>query len=153
MKKKVFLLLGLVVLVVLGVVLWLCLRPRPIRVAAVNMPDFMLSRMVLSADKLNADVRPEDDLTRLSKYDAVLVFGMGLKWTEDDRDIIRALDEKGVKYTTMMVTTPENNLTNMDSVAQKTLLRYIMNGGTSNYRSAFNYLRRDVVGILQHSRV
>ena len=76
------------------------------------MPDFMLSRMVLSADKLNADVRPEDDLTRLSKYDAVLVFGMGLKWTEDDRDIIRALDEKGVKYTTMMVTTPENNLTN-----------------------------------------
>lgn len=110
------------------------------------MPDFMLSRMVLSADKLNADVRPEDDLTRLSKYDAVLVFGMGLKWTEDDRDIIRALDEKGVKYTTMMVTTPENNLTNMDSVAQKTLLRYIMNGGTSNYRSAFNYLRRDVVG-------
>ena len=146
MKKKVFLLLGLVVLVVLGVVLWLCLRPRPIRVAAVNMPDFMLSRMVLSADKLNADVRPEDDLTRLSKYDAVLVFGMGLKWTEDDRDIIRALDEKGVKYTTMMVTTPENNLTNMDSVAQKTLLRYIMNGGTSNYRSAFNYLRRDVVG-------
>lgn len=146
MKKKVFLLLGLVVLVVLGVVLWLCLRPRPIRVAAVNMPDFMLSRMVLSADKLNADVRPENDLTRLSKYDAVLVFGMGLKWTEEDRDIIRALDEKGVKYTTMMVTTPENNLTNMDSVAQKTLLRYIMNGGTSNYRSAFNYLRRDVVG-------
>lgn len=110
------------------------------------MPDFMLSRMVLSADKLNADVRPENDLTRLSKYDAVLVFGMGLKWTEEDRDIIRALDEKGVKYTTMMVTTPENNLTNMDSVAQKTLLRYIMNGGTSNYRSAFNYLRRDVVG-------
>ena len=105
MKKKVFLLLGLVVLVVLGVVLWLCLRPRPIRVAAVNMPDFMLSRMVLSADRLNADVRPEDDLPRLSKYDAVLVFGMGLKWTEEDRDIIRALDEKGAKYTTMMVTT------------------------------------------------
>ena len=131
-------------------IIFLCsylLWPKPVRVALVNMPDFIASRMAVAADKKNVRLTAVTELTELKNYDAMIAFGMGLKWTDEDRTLIKQLgEERGLKYLAYMTTTPENNISNLDSLQQKTLESYLANGGTSNYRSAFNYIRKEVLG-------
>lgn len=131
-------------------IIFLCsylLWPKPVRVALVNMPDFIASRMAVAADKKNVRLAAVTELTELKNYDAMIAFGMGLKWTDEDRTLIKQLgEERGLKYLAYMTTTPENNISNLDSLQQKTLESYLANGGTSNYRSAFNYIRKEVLG-------
>ena len=111
------------------------------------MPDFIASRMAVAADKKNVRLAAVTELTELKNYDAMIAFGMGLKWTDEDRTLIKQLgEERGLKYLAYMTTTPENNISNLDSLQQKTLESYLANGGTSNYRSAFNYIRKEVLG-------
>ena len=135
--------------ILLGII-FLCsylLWPKPVRVALVNMPDFIASRMAVAADKKNVRLAAVTELTELKNYDAMIAFGMGLKWTDEDRTLIKQLgEERGLKYLAYMTTTPENNISNLDSLQQKTLESYLANGGTSNYRSAFNYIRKEVLG-------
>lgn len=144
-KTKLLRISGIVLLLICligGIILF---RPKPVRVAAVNMPDFMMARMAVSVDKKNISLIPENDLKKLKKYDAVIAFGMGLKWTDEDRDLVMSLDDKKIPYMVMMSPNPQNSLCNIDSLQQETLIKYLSNGGTSNYRSGFNYLRRDIL--------
>ena len=135
---------------VLLILIFLCsylLWPKPVRVALVNMPDFIASRMAVAADKKNVRLTAVTELTELKNYDAMIAFGMGLKWTDEDRTLIKQLgEERGLKYLAYMTTTPENNISNLDSLQQETLVSYLANGGTSNYRSGFNYIRKEVLG-------
>lgn len=135
---------------VLLILIFLCsylLWPKPVRVALVNMPDFIASRMAVAADKKNVRLTAVTELTELKNYDAMIAFGMGLKWTDEDRTLIKQLgEERGLKYLAYMTTTPENNISNLDSLQQETLESYLANGGTSNYRSGFNYIRKEVLG-------
>lgn len=132
--------------VLAAVVCYLAFRPRPIRVAMVNVPDFMLSRMHVSVDRENVELHPVEGTDGLDDYDALLAFGMGLRWDDGDRERVRALDAQGIPYLVMMTTNPDNDLCNVDSTHRDVLLSYFLNGGTSNFRSGFNYLRREVLG-------
>ena len=111
------LLLGIIILC--AYLLW----PKPVRVALVNMPDFVASRMAEAADKKNVRLTAVTELSELKNYDAMIAFGMGLKWTDEDRALIKQLgEEKGLKYLAYMTTTPENNISNLDSLQQETLV-------------------------------
>ena len=147
LSKKLLYYIALPVLlggiILCGYFLW----PKPVRVALVNMPDFVASRMAEAVDKENVRLSVVTDLSELSKYDAMIAFGMGLGWTEEDRELIKKLgEERGLKYLAYMTTTSENSISNMDSLQQERLEIYPMNGGTSNYRSAFNYVRKEILG-------
>ena len=85
MKKK--LLLIFVVLVLLGgaVTLYLLLRPRPVRIAMVNYPEAACKGMMRSVDKENVTLHVVNHTEELASYDAVIAFGMGLNWTDEDR--------------------------------------------------------------------
>ena len=134
----------LLILIILGAYL---LWPKPVRVALVNMPDFVASRMAVAVDKKNVRLTAVTELSELKNYDAMIAFGMGLKWTDEDRALIKQLgEEKGLKYLAYMTTTPENNISNLDSLQRETLESYLTNGGTSNYCSGFNYIRKEVLG-------
>lgn len=139
---------GILVLAAIAAVagLFLWLRPKPIKVALVNMPEFMYAKMHLSADLKNVTVRAEEEVAHLDKYDAVLIFGMGLKWDDADREQVRALDKKGIKFISMMITNPDNDLCNIDSVRAEVLSKYLTNGGASNFRNGLNYLRKEILG-------
>lgn len=146
-KKKTSILwfsMGAIALIVLvmGIILF---RPKPIRVAVVNMPEFMLARMQVSVDSRNVSLHVVSDTKELRRYDAVIGFGMGLKWTDEDRERVEALDDKDIPYIVMMSPNPENSLCNLDSVQQETLINYMSYGGSVNYRSGLNYLRRDIL--------
>ena len=105
--------------ILLGII-FLCsylLWPKPVRVALVNMPDFIASRMAVAADKKNVRLAAVTELTELKNYDAMIAFGMGLKWTDEDRTLIKQLgEERGLKYLAYMTTTPENKMCIRDSL-------------------------------------
>lgn len=145
-RKRVLGIVLVSALIALCVLLYFALRPRPVRVAMINMPDFQLTPMYLSVDAKNVELCPVEGTERLYAYDAVLAFGMGLKWNDEDRERVKALDARRIPYIVMMTTTPDNNLCNLDTAQREKLLTYLMNGGTSNYRSGFNYLRDSIIG-------
>ena len=94
LSKKLLYYIALPVLlggiILCGYFLW----PKPVRVALVNMPDFVASRMAEAVDKENVRLSVVTDLSELSKYDAMIAFGMGLGWTEEDRELIKKLGEE-----------------------------------------------------------
>ena len=149
MKKRKPLLIALAVIVVAAVASYFVFRPQPTKVALYNYPSFMVGRMISSANEKNVSVKVEKDLKRLSRYDAVLLWGMGgnaKEWTDEDREFIQSLGEKKIVYAILAATNPQNNLTNISDEEKETLSNYVFNGGVKNYRSLFNYIRRDLLG-------
>ena len=127
--------------------LWIFLA-SPTRIALVNFPDFQVAKMVRSTENSFVKARPlsVEEISRIKKYDAVLVFGMGLRITAEDRAILQRAAEKGIPVYSYSVTSPDNDICNLDSVRTATLEAYLENGGTANYRSLFNYIRKELCG-------
>ena len=149
MKKKILITLIAVLLVVaIGIVVFL-FRPRAVRIALVNYPESTCKGMMRAIDKKNVTLHVVNNTEELSSYDGVIAFGMGLKWTDEDRERVKALDAKGIRYMAIMTTTSENNLNNIDSTKRERFLDYFSNGGLSagatNLRSGFNYFRAEIL--------
>ena len=146
MKKKI--LIALVVVVVVGIVVFL-FRPRPVRIALVNYPESTCKGMMRAIDKKNVTLHVVNNTEDLSSYDGVIAFGMGLKWTDEDRERVKALDAKGIRYMAIMTTTPENDISNIDSAKRDRFLEYFRNAGLSagatNLRSGLNYFRAEIL--------
>lgn len=148
MKRK-SLLITLMVLFVVIVASYFVFKPRQTKIALFNYPSFMVSRMVSSADTKNVQVKVEDDLKHLTRYDAVLFWGMGgsaSEWSQEDRELIQSLDRKEIKFAVLAATNPQNNLANISEEQREVMSNYLFNGGVRNYRSLFNYISADVVG-------
>lgn len=144
-RTKTFALVGVVLIV--AALLFGILRPRPIKVALVNFPQFMVARAISSADEKNTIVQVEDDLSQLRHYDFVLAFGMGLKWSPQDREVIQKLvDERKCHMQVIMATSPDNDISSLSEEQSQLIAAYFGNGGAKNYRSGFNYIRQDILG-------
>ena len=89
-----------------------------------------------------------DEIDDWNDYDVVLINGMGLRITEEQRNKIQALADNGLQVLTTAATNPANNIVSMDEWDVDTLKQYLSNGGRQNYRSFLNYLRNDVDGKL-----
>lgn len=144
-RTKTFALVGVVLIV--AALLFGILRPRPIKVALVNFPQFMVARAISSADEKNTIVQVEDDLSQLRHYDFVLAFGMGLKWSPQDREVIQKLvDERKCHMQVIMATSPDNDISSLSEEQSQLIATYFGNGGAKNYRSGFNYIRQEILG-------
>ena len=149
MKKKILIaLIALLVVAAIGIVVFL-FRPRPVRIALVNYPESTCKGMMRAIDKKNVTLHVVNNTEDLSSYDGVIAFGMGLKWTDEDRERVKALDAKGIRYMAIMTTTPENDISNIDSAKRDRFLEYFRNAGLSagatNLRSGLNYFRAEIL--------
>ncbi|MCM1530963.1 MAG: cobaltochelatase subunit CobN [Bacteroides sp.] len=146
-KKTIFGVAACVVVLLVLWILWACLA-SPTKIALVNFQDFQVAKMVRSTENGFVKARPisVDELSRVKKYDAVLVFGMGLRITGEERALLQKIADKGVPFYSFATTSPDNNICNLDSVQASVLEDYLGNGGTSNYRSMFNYIRKELCG-------
>ncbi len=143
MKRYAILLLGLFIIGGLAVFFW----PRPTKVALVNFPQFMIARAISSADAENVSVCSEEDFSDLKGYDFVLAFGMGARWSEEERQELLRLQETGeVPVHVMAATNPDNNISSLDEKDAEAIGAYFGNGGAKNYKSGFNYIRQNIVG-------
>lgn len=145
-KNIIRLSIAFLFIVCVGIAIYV-FRPKPVQVALVNVPDFIATRMAQSADEKNVSLSIVTEIDELENFDAMIAFGMGLKWTEEDRAQIKKIgQEKGLKFLTYMAPNPDNLISNIDSLHVDKILNYISNGGTRNFCSAFNYLRQEVLG-------
>ena len=116
------------------------------RIALVNFPGYQSSGMILSNDSrhIRYDELEQEEIDKFDDYDCVLVFGMGLKWTDEQRNQIKQLGDKGLPIKVVYATTKENELTNLETGKDQRISEYLDNGNKKNYRSMSRYIRRYV---------
>ena len=89
-----------------------------------------------------------DDIDDWDDYDVVLINGMGLRITEEQRAKIQDLADNGLNVLTTAATNPANNIVSVDEWDADSLKQYLSAGGRKNYRNLLNYLRNEVDGKL-----
>lgn len=148
MTRRRLCVLAVVLLALLGVYLVYKHFGGATRVALVNFPGFQASGLMLSNDNPKIKYREfsAEDIDRYEDYDFILVFGMGLNWTEQERHQILALKEAGQALMVLNATTPENNITSLDSTQTRTILSYYENGNRRNYLNLGRYIRKEIHG-------
>ncbi|MDR1406475.1 MAG: cobaltochelatase subunit CobN [Tannerella sp.] len=115
-------------------------------IALVNFQPFQTSGIV----KANTDrfIRYRevsvDELGRLGRYDFVLAFGMGLQITAEQRARIQRIADRGTPVYIYAATSPENNISNLDSADMKSIHDYLSNANRRNYRSMARYVRQHI---------
>lgn len=147
MKRKLIIAGALVAVALIAWFVWTKVAGTT-KVALVNFPNYQVAKMVKSLDNSFIDLEQLtiDDFDKLGRYDAIAIFGMGIRMTDEHRAVLEKLKAKQVPVFTTAVTDPVNNISSLDSVSNKRVADYLANGGSVNYRSLFNYVRRELTG-------
>ena len=133
--------------VVLGVVAWNRWFSAT-RIAFVNYQATTLGQIARSNDHARirlASVEPSE-FGRLGRYDVVLMNGMGLRITAEERAALQRAADRGLTVITTMATNPANEIVSADSATLATVKGYLSGGGRKNYRNLLVTLRRTVDG-------
>ena len=148
MKKKWKVAVGVALLVIgLGCGVW-NIWFSTTRVAFVNYQVITLGEISKSNDhsRISLSAIGVDELETVSRYDMVLVNGMGLRITAEQRAELEKAAEDGTPIITTMATNPANEIISVDSVTVATLKGYLNGGGRRNYRNMLTYIRRNIDG-------
>ena len=137
MKRKIYLWIGIVAVVLAAAFFAYSKWMAPTRVAFVNFQAISLGNIYKAND--NSHIKlveiSTDELDKLKGFDMVFVNGMGLRIVEEQREQLQRLADKGVPIYTMMATNPDNNICNLDSVVRDSIKTYLDGGSKKNYRS------------------
>lgn len=142
-RKLLFMALGTLIVVGALVLLWNSFAGKT-KVALVNFPAFQSSAIVKSNQNkyVEYDVIGADDFRGKKTYDFVLVSGMGLKIDDEHRAAIQKYADNGHPIKIIRVTNPANNICNLDSITESSVMDYLNNGNKKNYVSMANYIRK-----------
>ena len=149
MKHKVKILAGGMLLAVVSAIAAWNIWFSDTRIAFVNYQVITLGQIARANDSGHISItslETESIPERMDKYDVVLVNGMGLRITAEQRDAIRAAADRGVTVITTMATNPANEIISADSAVVAAVRGYLEGGGRRNYRNMLAYLRRNVDG-------
>ena len=148
MKRKIYLWIGIVAVVLAAAFFAYSKWMAPTRVAFVNYQAISLGSIYKAND--NSHIKlvevSTDELDKLKGFDMVFVNGMGLRIVEEQREALQRLADKGVPIYTSMATNPDNNICNLDSVVRDSIKTYLDGGSKKNYRSLLNYVRKVIDG-------
>ena len=140
----------MVIAAVAIIILWIlwAVLASPTKVAFLNYPVIRLGQ--ISRANANSmielyDLAPED-ISGIGRYDMLLVNGMGLRITEEQREEIRQAAGRGLAVFTTMATDPSNDICSVDSTLASDLHAYLSNGGPANFRNMLLYIRRAIDG-------
>ena len=145
--KVKILIVGILLAAILGVAVW-NIWFSATRIAFVNYQATTLGEIARANDHPRirlATVEPEE-FDRLGNYDIMLINGMGIRITAEERTLLQQAAEKGLVVITTMATNPANEIISADSATVTTVKRYLNGGGRQNYRNLLTYLRRTVDG-------
>lgn len=137
----------LLLAIVLGVVAWNSWFSTT-RIAFVNYQATTLGQIARANDHARirlASVEPSE-FGRLGRYDVVLMNGMGLRITAEERAALQRAADRGLTVITTMATNPANEIVSADSATLAVVKGYLSGGGRKNYRNLLVTLRRAVDG-------
>lgn len=144
-KKSLIVFIIGIVAIAIGTLLWTKLASKT-KIALVNFQAFQVSNIALS----NSDSFIEfqevslDNINTLEKYDFVLVFAMGLKIDENQREYLTKLAEKKIPIFSMAVTNPQNNIVSLSEEDLSAINQYMTNGNKTNYQNMARYVRKNI---------
>lgn len=144
MKRKVTIGAGVALLVIVwGVVVWNMLFSTT-HIAFVNYQVITLGQIAKSNDneRIKLAVLGVDELDKTGRYDVVLINGMGLRITAEQRNLLQQVAKDGVCVITTLATNPANEIVSADSSAVAAIKGYLHGGGRRNYRNMLTYIRR-----------
>lgn len=149
MKQKIPIIWAGVILlaVLLGVAAWNHWFSAT-RIAFVNYQATTLGQIARANDHARirlASVEPSE-FDRLGRYDVVLMNGMGLRITAEQRAALQRAADRGLTVITTMATNPANEIISADSATLAAVKGYLSGGGRKNYRNLLVTLRRTVDG-------
>lgn len=148
-KKYVFFGILAVIIIIALVSFWnsMCSATR---IAFVNYQAISLGEISKANDNSFIKLYDEqlDNIDSWDGYDIILISGMGIRMTGEQRDKIQAMADRGMKVLTTAATNPANLIVSIDEWDADTVKQYLSAGGRKNYRSMLNYLRSEVDGKL-----
>ena len=97
---------GLALLLVLGLYAFYSLLLSPTRIALVNFPSYQVSNIAMSTDSrlVQVDEVTAEQASSLKNYDAILLFGPGLRLTDEQINNIEKAGKKGAAVYTFVFT-------------------------------------------------
>lgn len=148
MRRKVKIWAGVSLLVIVFcVVAWKVLFSTT-RIAFLNYQVITLGEISKANDndRIKLFILDAEELDDIRKYDAVLINGMGLRITAEQRAVIEDAAKRGTTIITTMATNPANEIISADSATFATIKEYLNGGGRRNYRNMLTYIRRNIDG-------
>ncbi len=147
MNKKYLIALFLAIVVIgIGYTAW-SKWLAPTKVALINYPEFMATKIARSVDNcfIDVDIYEDENKTKnLEQYDMMLIFGMGLKLTAEQESYIKEVGTKGTGIYLQSSTNRALELTNLNDSAKSVVEEYIDNGGNKNYSNVLRYIRTEI---------
>ena len=146
MKKKILSIFAVLLVLLAGYFVWRKYI-APTRIALVNFISYQASNIALSnTDKfIKFEEVPLDKLDELKNYDFVLVWAMGLKISDEQRNqLIEAANR--VPFHSFAVTSPDNDISSLSEVEHKKVADYLMSGNKANYQNLARYVRKYIDG-------
>ena len=134
---------GLALLLVLGLYAFYSLLLSPTKIALINFPSYQVSNIAMASDSRLIKVKEvkAEDASSLKGYDAILLFGPGLRLTEEQTENIDAAGKKGTAVYTFVFSSGSISNHNVDSLQQEQLDIYYNNRSRMNYRNMLHYIR------------
>ncbi len=114
------------------------------KIALYNFPTYQVSNISLSNNDRFIQFDEVEKIEKLKKYDFVLIFGMGLKINEDQRNNLVRIVEKKVPVYTFSATNPQNNIHNLSPKDLTNISDYLTNGNKVNFQNLARYIRRTI---------
>ncbi len=150
MKRNHKITLGVIIALSTMALLWGGYRLffSPTRIALINFPAGQFSNFVLSNDTrhIRIDRISDDDKTSLRGYDAIFLFGPGMRLSNELNDHVQQAIDRGIAVYSFVFTSAKVNCHNMDSTVRNQLDLYYQNRSTRNYRNMLRYVRRKFDG-------
>lgn len=116
----------------------------PTRIATVNYPDFMVEKLVRSSDNSMVKVKSVEleNINQIEKYDVVLIRVHGLSMGEKEKNAFVKAKDKGV----IVIATDgdDDEINSLYGRELEYITTLLDNGSVRNYRSMFNYIRKQV---------
>ncbi|MEB3005238.1 cobaltochelatase subunit CobN [Capnocytophaga sp. G2] len=142
MRKKILLITSLLFIGILGYFVWRKYI-APTRIALVNFLSYQSSNVALSnKDRfIKFEEVPLEELDRLKNYDFVLIWGMGMKISEEQRNLLIETSQR-VPFHSFAVTNPDNDINSLNEKDQKRISEYLESANKNNYQNLARYVRK-----------
>lgn len=120
----------------------------PTKIALINFPSYQMSSMVLSNSDSHIQVREVDasQASSLTNYDAILLFGPGLRLTKGQIDQIKKAGDQGKAVYTFVFSSNIIQNYNVDSIQEQQLDTYYSNRSVDNFSGILSYVREQFDG-------
>ena len=142
MKKKLLLLISALLFCGAGYFVYQRFV-SPTRIALVNFLSYQSSNIILSnKDKfIKFEEVSTDELDKLKGFDFVLIWGMGMKISEEQRDKLIEISRR-VPFHSFAVTNPDNDISTLSEKDLKRVSEYLDSANKDNYQNLALYVRK-----------